>query len=114
MMRRFNIFLKHSLQSLSSSPIFEDASRRRLEPSPTCLTAARWFPRKWDVAVLMAKLSRAVPALAVKGGIYDSTNFYPRPQPYNTQNRSNHEKRLLSLAADPIRISFFSSPRERS
>jgi hypothetical protein len=35
----------------------DDASRRGLAPSPTCLTAARWFPRKWDVAVSTANIA---------------------------------------------------------
>ena len=31
-------------------------------------------PQKWDVAVVSGKLGRAVPALVVKGGLFDGTN----------------------------------------
>jgi hypothetical protein len=47
--------------------------REGLAPSPTCHTAARWFPRKWDVAVSTASVAEW-PALALAGGLDDGAN----------------------------------------
>jgi hypothetical protein len=43
--------------------ILSSASRRGLAPSPTCHSAARWSPRKWDVAVDQRQRSGISPAL---------------------------------------------------
>jgi hypothetical protein len=49
-------------------PYIRGASRRGLAPSPTCHAAARWFPRKWDVAVSTANLAERRQPLRRKEG----------------------------------------------
>jgi hypothetical protein len=57
-----------------SSTHIDGALRRRLAPSPTCHAAARWFPRKWDVAVSTANLAEwCQPSVRREGSVITST-----------------------------------------
>jgi hypothetical protein len=60
--------LNPNIAIAESQPYINDTSRRGLAPSPTCLTAARWLPRKWDVAVSTANIAGLRQASLYKEG----------------------------------------------